>query len=61
MIDVFTLLLGFVSIFVLAGAVIKIMLGPPKVWDEEEWISVEIEEEDDYKEIRENKPHLWMD
>jgi hypothetical protein len=61
MVDIFTLLLGIVSICVLAGAVTKIMLRPPKVWDEEDWMSVEIEEGNDYKELRKNNPHIWMD
>lgn len=61
MIDIFTLLLGVASICVLAGAVTKIMLRPPKVWDEEDWISVEIEEGSDFEEIRKNKPHIWSD
>jgi hypothetical protein len=61
MVDIFTLLLGIASICVLAGAVTKIMLRPPKVWDEEEWMSVEIEDGNDYKELRKNKPHIWMD
>ena len=61
MVDIFTLLLGIVSICVLAAAVTKIILRPPKVWDEEDWMSVEIEEGNDYKEIRKSKPHIWMD
>ena len=61
MVDIFTLLLGIVSIGVLAGAVTKTMLRPPKVWDEEDWMSVEIEEGNDFEEIRKNNPHIWMD
>jgi hypothetical protein len=61
MVDIFTLLLGIASIGVLATAVTKIMLPPPKVWDEEDWMSVEIEEGNDYQELRKNKPHIWMD
>ena len=55
MVDIFTLLLGIASICVLAGAVTKIMLRPPKVWDEEDWMSVEIEDGSDFEEIRKNK------
>jgi hypothetical protein len=62
MIDIFTLLLGLVSIGVLAGAAAKVFLSPPKVWeDDEEWMSVEIEEDSDYEEIRKNKAHIWID
>jgi hypothetical protein len=60
MVDIFTLLLGIITICALAGAVTKIMLSPPKVWDEEDWTPVEIEGGDD-EEIRKNKPHIWMD
>jgi hypothetical protein len=61
MIDIFTLLLAILSICALAGAVTKIMLTPPKVWDEEDWIPMEIEEETDNEETKKNKPHIWMD
>ena len=61
MVDIFTLLLAILSICALAGAAAKIMLTPPKVWDEEDWIPFEIEEESDYEETEKNKPHIWMD
>lgn len=61
MIDIFTLLLGALSISLLAGAVAKIMLSPPKVWDEGDWMSVEIEEGVDFEEVRRNNPHIWID
>ena len=60
MVDIFTLLLGIVSICALAGVVTKIMLTPPKVWDED-WIPFEIEDGCDYEETGKNKPHIWMD
>ncbi len=61
MVDIFTLLLGIVLICVLAGAATKIMLTPPKVWDEEDWMPFEIEEGDGYEETGKSKPHIWMD
>ena len=62
MVDVFTLLLGIILICSLAGAAVKIMLTPPKVWDEEDWIPFEIEDGSDYEETGKNKkPHVWMD
>jgi hypothetical protein len=61
MVDVFTLLLAILSICALAGVAAKIMLTPPKVWDEEDWIPFEIEDESDYEETDKNKPHVWMD
>jgi hypothetical protein len=60
-VDIFTLLLAILSICAVAGAAIKIMLTPPKVWDEVDWIPMEIEDEDDYEESGKNKPHIWMD
>lgn len=61
MVDIFTLLLGIILICSLAGAAAKIMLRPPKVWDEEDWIPFEIEDGSDYEETGKNKPHIWMD
>jgi hypothetical protein len=60
-VDIFTLLLAILSICALAGAAAKIMLTPPKVWDEQDWIPLEVEEWDDEDETRKNKPHIWMD
>lgn len=61
MVDIFTLFLAILLICALAGAATKIMLRPPKVWDEE-WIPMEIEEGDNYdEETEKNKPHIWMD
>jgi hypothetical protein len=61
MVDIFTLLLAILSICGLAGVATKIMLTPPKVWDEEDWIPFEIEEGGDDQENRKNNPHIWMD
>ena len=61
MTDIFTILLGVVSICALAGAVARMMLSPPKVWDKADWIPEEIEEVQDYEEIRRVNPHIWMD
>lgn len=61
MVDIFTLLLAILSICALAGVAAKIMLSPPKVWDEGDWIPVEIEEGSDDEEIGKSNPHIWMD
>ena len=61
MVDIFTLLLAILSICALAGVAAKIMLTPPKVWDEEDWIPMEIEGGEDDEETGENNPHIWMD
>ncbi len=61
MVDIFTLLLAIVSICALAGVVTKIMLTPPKVWDEEDWIPFEIEDGGNYEDAGKNKSHIWMD
>lgn len=60
MVNIFTFLLGILSICVLGGAVTKIMLRPSKIWDDEDWMFVEIEEGNDFEELRKNKPHIWM-
>ncbi len=60
-VDIFAILLGIVLICALAGAVTKIMLSPPKVLDEVDWIPFEIEDGSDYEETGKRKPHIWMD
>ena len=60
-IDIFSALLGIASVCVMFRAVTKVILRPPKVWDEEEvWIHEEIEELSDYNEIRKQNPHIWI-
>ena len=49
MIDIFTALLGIVSICALVEVVTRIILSPPKVWAEEDSVSEEIEGLSDYK------------
>ncbi len=61
MIDIFTALLAVVSICALFGVVTRIILTPPKVWDEDNRMPGEIEELSDYAEIRKANPHIWMD
>ncbi len=61
MVDIFSLLLGLVTICVLISAAAKIMLREPKVWEHEDWFSIEIEGTSDYKAIRKENPHIWMD
>ncbi len=62
MVDIFTALLGIVSVCALFGAVTKIILRPPKVWEEEEdWMCEELEDHSDYNEIRKVNPHIWME
>ena len=60
-VDIFTALLGIVSVCALFGVVTKIILRPPKVWEEEEWMCEEPEDCSDYKEIRKGNPHIWME
>jgi hypothetical protein len=60
-IDIFSALLGIASIFVMFRAVTKVIIRPPKVWDEEEvWTNDEMEELSDYNEIRKQNPHIWI-
>jgi hypothetical protein len=60
-IDIFTALLGIASLCVMFRAVTKVILHPPKVWDEEEvWTNDEMEELSDYNEVRKQNPHIWI-
>lgn len=61
MVDIFTALLGIASTCALLGAVTKIILRRPKIWDEENRLHQEIEELSDFNEIRQRNPHIWMD
>jgi hypothetical protein len=59
--NIFTALLGIISFCALAGAVTKMMLSPKKVWDEDHWTPEQIESPENYNQLREGKPHIWMD
>jgi hypothetical protein len=59
--DIFTVLLGIISVCALFGAVTRVILRPTKVWNTEDWTYGEIEELSKYKEIRKDNPHIWMD
>ncbi len=61
MVDIFAASLGIISVFTLLGAVTRIILRPPKIWDQEDWVSGEIEGISDYDELRKENPHVWMD
>jgi hypothetical protein len=61
MVDIFTSLLGVIVVSSLFGTTIKILLRPPKVWDEFDDDYEEIEDAVNYKELREQNPHIWMD
>lgn len=61
MIDIFTGLLGVIAASALLGTTIKILLRPPKVWDEYYDEYEELKESVNYKELREQNPHIWMD
>jgi hypothetical protein len=58
-VDVFTALLGIISVCALAGAVLKILTQQPKVWDED-WFPEELETFENYDELRKDNPHIWM-
>jgi hypothetical protein len=58
MIDIFSLLLGTVAVFVVGVTITKTVFAPPKVWDPHEWMLEEIEEGKDYDEIRKENPHI---
>ncbi len=61
MVDIFSLLLGIVAVFVVVGAITKNTLAPPKVWDPDDWAPEELEENNDYDEMRKENSHIWID
>jgi len=62
-VDIFSLLLGTVAVFVVVGVITKTILAPPKVWDPDDWAPEELEglEENNYDEMRKENPHIWID
>ncbi len=61
MVDIFSLLLGTVAVFVVVGAITKTILAQPKVWDPDDWAPEELEENNDYDEMRKENSHIWID
>ena len=61
MFDIFTALIGVVSICALLGSITRILLTPPKDWGEDGCAPEEIEASPDYNELRKQKPHIWID
>jgi hypothetical protein len=59
-VDIFSLLLDTVAVFVV-GAVTNTVLAQPKVWDPDDWAPEELEEINDYDEMRKENPHIWID
>jgi len=59
-VDIFSLLLGTVAVFVVVGAITKTLLAPPKVWIEDDWVPEELEE-NNYDEMRKENLHIWID
>ncbi len=60
MVDIFSLLLGTVAVFVVVGAITKTILAQPKVGDPDDWAPEELEENNDYDEMRKENPHIWI-
>jgi len=60
-VDIFSLLLGTVAVFVVVGAITKTILAQPKVWDPDDWAPEELEENNDYDEMRKENSHIWID
>lgn len=61
MVDIFTVLLGVVSLCVLAGAISRIVFRQPKVWDEDDYFREEIEAGINYDKLRKENPHIWIE
>jgi hypothetical protein len=60
-VDIFTALLGILSICAAAGTICKILLREPKVWDDEDWFLEDTEAAVNYDSLRKEKPHIWID
>jgi hypothetical protein len=61
-VDIFTALIGIGSICALTEAVIKILLTPTNVWEEDEdGLTDKLEAVTDYNEVRKTNPHIWKD
>jgi hypothetical protein len=60
-VDIFSLLLGINAAFVVVGAITKTILAQPKVWDPDDWAPEELEENNDYDEMRKENSHIWID
>ncbi len=62
-VDIFSLLLGTVAVFVVAGAITNTVLAQPKVGDIDDWVPEELEglEENNYDEMRKENSHIWID
>ena len=61
MVDIFSLLLGISAVFVVVGAITNTVLAQPKVWDSDDWAPEELEENNDYDEMRKENSHIWID
>jgi len=60
-VDIFSLLLGTVAVFVVVGTITNTVLAQPKVGDPDNWAPEELEENNDYDEMRKENPHIWID
>jgi len=58
--DIFTALIGIGSLCALLGTICKVLLAPPKVWNEDEYSMEELEAAPDYNELRKENPHIWI-
>ena len=61
MVDIFTAVLSVSVVCALFGTFIKMLLIPQKVWDEDYNEYEQIDPSINYKELRQENPHIWMD
>ncbi len=59
--NIFTAVLGVGVVCALLSTITRMLLAPPKVWDEVDCTLEEIEAAPDYNELRKQKPHIWLD
>jgi hypothetical protein len=59
--NIFSTLLGVGIICALLGTITRMLLAPPKVWDDDDFEFEEIEASVNYNELRKQNPHIWID
>jgi hypothetical protein len=59
--NIFTAVLGVGVVCALLSTITRMLLSPPKVWDDDDFVFEEIEASVNYNELRNYNPHIWID
>jgi hypothetical protein len=59
--NIFTAVLGVGVVCALLRTITRMLLSPPKVWDDDDFVFEEIEASVNYNELRKQNPHIWID